>query len=30
MALQGMNIFENESELANNILIMKTGVINLF
>ena len=27
VALKGKNIFENESELANNILITKTVVI---
>ena len=27
VALKVMNIFENESELANNITITKTGVI---
>ena len=27
VALKGIQIFENESELANNILITKTGVI---
>ena len=27
VALKGMNIFQNEGELANNMLITKTGVI---